>query len=130
MPYQVIPERTADLNSVEDINKLNDNFETVLSQQDLVYNANLAINWKTATKAKVTLTGNTVLSFTPPDMATTLILVIVQDATGSRTVTWPTGIKWVGREVPVISTAAGYIDIISFYYDGINYYGTIGFNFG
>ena len=130
MTYQTIPDRTADLNSTQDINQLNDNFEAVLTHRSLVYSANLTIDWSLSTKVKVILGGNCVLSFTSPPMATTLILVITQDGNGSRTVTWPSGIKWVNREVPVLSTAANYTDIVSLYYDGVSYYGMASLNFG
>ena len=128
--YQTIPERTADLNSVQDINQLNDNFEAVLSEQYFPFSGNITIDWSKSTKARVNLGGNIVFAFTNPPMPTTLILVLIQDGTGSRTVTWPSGIKWADKTSPVLSTAANSIDIVSFYYDGTSYYGMASLNFG
>lgn len=41
-------------------------------------------------------------------------LFITQDATGGRTVEWGTGYKWPGGQAPVLSTAAGAVDVFSF----------------
>lgn len=43
-----------------------------------------------------------------------MTLYIAQDATGGRTITWPT-VKWAGGVAPVISTAANAIDIYTFF---------------
>ena len=42
-----------------------------------------------------------------------MTLILKQDATGSRTVSWPAALKWVGGVEPTLSTAANAIDIIS-----------------
>ena len=53
------------------------------------------------------------------------ILIVKQDATGSRTITtWGTAYKFPGGVKPVLSTAANAIDILSFYCDGTNLYGS------
>lgn len=88
------------------------------------------IDWTQGNKQRLTLTGNCTLTFTPPSGACNLILKLIQDATGSRTVTWPASVKWVQRTAPVLTTTANYIDIISFYFDGTNYFGTGSLNFG
>ncbi|MGM9473200.1 fibronectin type III domain-containing protein [Pseudarthrobacter sp. YS3] len=41
-------------------------------------------------------------------------LALVQDATGSRTVTWPAGIRWAGGTVPTLSTGGGATDLFTF----------------
>jgi hypothetical protein len=40
--------------------------------------------------------------------------VLQQDATGSRTVTWWTGILWPGGTVPTLTAAANKRDVLSF----------------
>lgn len=46
-------------------------------------------------------------------------IVAKQDATGGRTITWPTGIKWPGGSAPPATTTANAIDIWSLMtYDG------------
>jgi hypothetical protein len=91
--------------------------------------ATQAIDWTTTTKVNLTLNQSVTLTFTPPTLPTTLILMVVQGGSGSYTITWPT-IKWMERVTPVLTTNVGYIDMISLYYDGTNYYGMIGNNFG
>ena len=87
------------------------------------------IDWTLSNKQKSTLTGNCTFTFTAPPGPCNLILKLVQDATGSRTVTWPAAVKWSGGTAPTLTTTASKIDIISFYYDGTNYYGQSALNF-
>lgn len=73
---------------------------------------------------KYTLTGNiTWNAFGTPVAGQSITMILVQDATGSRTLT-STGIKWAGG-TKTLSTAANSIDIATVYYDGTNYYGSL-----
>jgi hypothetical protein len=57
------------------------------------------------------------------------IMMLYQDATGGRTVTWST-VVWPGGTPPTITSAANKRDIFSFFSDGTNWYGTtIGQNY-
>jgi len=87
------------------------------------------IDFGNGNKQKSTLTGNVTYTFTAPGSVGNFLLVLVQDATGSRTATWPATVKWPGGTAPTLSTGNGEIDIVSFYYDGTNYYGQAGLNF-
>lgn len=88
------------------------------------------IDWTVGNKQKSTLTGNVTFTFSPePSGPCNLILKLVQDGTGSRTVTWPADVKWPGGTAPTLTTAASAVDIISFYYDGTDFYGQSGLNF-
>jgi hypothetical protein len=89
----------------------------------------LTVNWTERNFKKVTLTGNCTFTFTAPTGATTLILKLLQDGTGSRTVTWPSSVKWSGGTAPTLTTTVGRSDIISFYFDGTYYIGTSVLNF-
>ena len=62
--------------------------------------------------------------FTTPTTGTSVTLMIRQDATGSRTITWGTSYKWPGGAAPVLSTGAGKRDVFSFISDGTNLYGS------
>lgn len=69
-----------------------------------------------------TLTGATTIdlsSATPSDLTrvVTLTLVLVQDATGSRAVTW-TGIKWSYGMPPMLSTVPASIDVVTLMWAG------------
>ena len=46
--------------------------------------------------------------------ACSFTLILAQDATGSRTATWPTAVKWPGGTEPTLTTTASRTDILSF----------------
>lgn len=83
------------------------------------------INWTNGNFQESTLTNNCTFTFITPAGPTTLILKLIQDATGSRTVTFPTTVKWSGGTAPTLTTTPNSEDLISFYFDGTNYYGGI-----
>ena len=87
------------------------------------------VDWGVGNKQKSMLTGNCTYTFTAPNGPASLTLKLQQDATGSRTVTWPAAVKWPGGTAPTLSTAATAIDIVAFYYNGTDYYGQSGLNF-
>ena len=90
--------------------------------------ADKTIDWGASNKQEITLSANCIITFTAPHGVANLVLKIVQDATGSRTITWPTT-QWPGGTAPTLSTAANAIDIVSFYCDGTNYFGQASLNF-
>lgn len=62
----------------------------------------------------ITLTGNATIAFTGiPAGAWCVTLLLKQDGTGSRLVTWPANTKWQGGTPPVLSTAAGAEDDVT-----------------
>lgn len=86
--------------------------------------ATIAWNLDSAQVAKVTLGGNRTLGL-PTNMVDggTYILRVIQDGTGSRTLAYNAAFKWPSGTAPVLSTAAGAIDILTFISDGSNMYG-------
>jgi hypothetical protein len=74
--------------------------------------------------ATITLTGACSLTITGLTAGGTYNLIVKQDATGSRIVTWVTTVKWSAGAAPVLSTAANAIDIVSLIYDGTTLFGT------
>ena len=70
----------------------------------------------------VTATASGVM-VTPSNAAAgmTLILIITQDGTGSRVMTWPSTFHFPGGTEGVLSTAAGAIDVLSGVYNGTNW---------
>jgi hypothetical protein len=87
------------------------------------------IDWRNGNKAKFTFgAGNETLTFTNPTKPASFTLIIVQDGVGGRTITWPT-ILWQGGTAPTLSTGIGAIDIVSFMYDGTNWYGSAALDF-
>lgn len=66
--------------------------------------------------ARWTVGGARTLS-TPTNMkeGLTYVLEVIQDATGSRTVTWPASFNWGSAGTPTLSTAASKVDIVTLY---------------
>ena len=100
------------------------------TQQSTTGDGTTTVVWTLGNKFKFTFGAqNETFTFTAPSNPCNLVLMLIQDATGSRTVTWPATCKWVGGTAPTLSTAANAVDVISFYYDGTNYYGVASLNF-
>jgi hypothetical protein len=77
---------------------------------------------------KITLTGNCTVTWSNPTVGVHTLKVI-QDATGSRTLTLPSG-KWVGGSAYTPTSDASAEDLISIYYDGsAYYYSVVGLDF-
>lgn len=74
----------------------------------------------------LTLTGNCVFTFPAPASGGQFTLLMLQDATGSRTVTWPASVRWAGGTAPTITATAGRTDVISFLSDGTYWLGFVG----
>jgi hypothetical protein len=52
----------------------------------------------------------------------TYVLMLVQDSTGFRTVTWSANFKWMGGCPPTLSTQPHAVDVLTFMSDGTNMY--------
>jgi hypothetical protein len=72
----------------------------------------------------ITLTGNATITMPTATSGKSFIMLLKQDATGGRTVTWST-VKWAGGTAPTITTTASRQDILSFFADGTNWYGVV-----
>jgi trimeric autotransporter adhesin len=104
----------------------------LVSYRDKVLNLGLnngALTFDTTQAPTYTLTLNGTLtlstsSFPGMTAGTSLTLVITQYSSGGPYTLSTSGIKWAGGS-NTLSTAANAIDIINFYYDGTNYYGSL-----
>lgn len=91
--------------------------------------SSLTLNLENGNTFEVTLSGNvTSLTISNPPAsgkAGSFTLVLRQDATGNRTVTWPSSVKWDTGLVPTLSTTATAIDVLTFFTidGGTTYYG-------
>ncbi|MGZ4596277.1 MAG: hypothetical protein ACXV3V_05060 [Actinomycetes bacterium] len=85
----------------------------------------------TATLHRVTLTANCTFTFPTAGAGKSFTVVLVQDATGSRTATWPATVRWAGGTPPTLTTTASKTDVLTFLCaDGTNWLGfTAGLNF-
>lgn len=91
---------------------------------------NTTINWTNGNTQAITLSGNPIFTFTAPPGPARLQLMVKQDNTGARTVTWPNTVKWPAATAPTLTTSGNAVDIIAFWYNGTNYYGTSALAFG
>jgi len=66
------------------------------------------------TISRITLSANCTFTFPTPAAGKSFTLVLVQDATGSRSVTWPASAKWAAGTAPTLSTGVNKIDYLSF----------------
>lgn len=77
----------------------------------------------TATIHDLTLTANCTLTFPAAAAGASFTLLLRQDATGSRTVTWPS-VKWAAATAPTLTTAASGVDVLAFVcVDGVHWLG-------
>ena len=95
--------------------------ETVTANTSAAYTINLA----NGTVQILTLTGNCTYTFPAAVAGTSFLLVQKQDATGSRTVTWPTAVKWPASTAPTITSTASKADVFAFTCDGTNWFGRV-----
>jgi len=100
---------------------------TVTDYTETPYTANsstaITIALTNGTFQIITLTGNATITMPTATSGKSFILLLKQDGTGSRTVTWST-VKWPANTAPTITSTASKQDIYSFFADGTNWYGT------
>ena len=98
------------------------------------------IDWGEGNKFHFTFGGqdDTITFGTNPAKPCNLLMKIKQDGTGSRTINWEVTsgtIYWAGGGTedsgsePTLTTSANEVDIITFYFDGTNYYGVASLDF-
>lgn len=95
-----------------------------LAHQALTDGASIAWNVANGAAASVTLGGNRTLA-NPSGLQAggTYVLIVKQDATGSRTLAYGSAYKWPGGTAPTLSTAANAVDVLTFISDGTALYG-------
>ena len=81
--------------------------------------------------ATVTIAGNRTLAFSGIVAGMNGTLKVIQGTGGSRTLALPAGSKVIngGAGAVVLSTAVSAIDILTWIYDGVNYFWTFGKNY-
>ena len=72
----------------------------------------------------LTLTGNCTFTFPTATAGRSFIMILKQDGTGSRTVTWPSAVKWPAGTAPTITSTASKADKYVFTADGTNWIGS------
>jgi len=91
------------------------------AEQTLTDGATIDWNLSTQQVAKVTLGGNRTLNAPTNQQAGAFYsLTIIQDGTGSRTLTFNSAYKFTGATAPTLTTTASAKDVIVFKSDGTN----------
>lgn len=89
------------------------------------------INLANGTFVTCTLATNTTFTFTLGTKTTTAAvsfsLLVTNDATASRVITWPASVKWPGGVAPTRTTAANRSDVFTFFTfnGGTNWWGSL-----
>jgi hypothetical protein len=88
----------------------------------------IAVDWSKGNSQAVTLGGNRALTFSNGQKGGKYLLIIKQDATGSRMVTWPASVRWPGdppqtggQPASILTSTADKTDYITFFYNGVSY---------
>jgi len=81
----------------------------------------VAVDWNNGNVQSVTLGANVAFTFSNGQDGGKYTLIIKQDATGSRTVTWPASVRWPGGTAPTLTTTASKTDYIGFIYNGVDF---------
>jgi len=89
------------------------------SETALTDGATITWNAETQDVAKVTLAGNrTLSSATSGTTGQFISLLIIQDGTGSRTLTWNAAYEFTSDTAPTLTTTANLGDLFVFRYNG------------
>lgn len=130
-----------DANNVEDaLTEVKTSVDLLVSDSGPLFNPSAllptsttqTIDWSTGTAQVLDLgsaTGDVTITLSNGIAGTTYIIRVIQDATTPRDLVWPASVKWPDGITPVISVGASAVDIVSLFYDGTNYWNTIGQNF-
>jgi hypothetical protein len=79
---------------------------------------NAEIDLSNAVLFDFTLTANGTITLVNAT-AGVYVFIIRQDNVGSRTITWPSNVKWADASAPTLTTTANAWDIITLIFDGI-----------
>lgn len=88
------------------------------------------IDWNAGNVQTVTLTNSPTLTFVNGQAGGEYTLILNQDATGGRTVTWPASVKWENKTTPILTATANATDMAKFVFNGSYYLGSVSKNFG
>lgn len=84
--------------------------------------ATVTFNMATTNKHRVTLAGNRTLAVSNVKTGQCFLIRLLQDGTGSRTVTWFATISWPNASVPTLTTTASKADVFLFVCTGAGTY--------
>lgn len=97
-----------------------------ITETPVVANTTTAYTITDRSMHDLTLTGNCTFTFPAMAQGKQFTLLLKQDATGARTITWPASVRWASGTAPTITTTASKTDVISFVCDGTYWLGFVG----
>ncbi len=74
--------------------------------------ANYEIDWSAATVFELTLTASATFTFSNLGAGRAITLILIQDGTGGRTVTWP-AVSWANGTAPRLSSTAAAVNVVT-----------------
>jgi hypothetical protein len=83
------------------------------------------LDFDTGNIHRVKMTGNCTFTLSNGRTGATYIVELMQDATGSRTATWPASVVWGSGGAPTLTTTASRKDVLLFLYNGVKYIGSV-----
>ena len=83
------------------------------------------IDWNNGNIQEMTLGANITLNNPSNTGQSVYYLLITQDATGSRTITWGANWKWANGTPPTLTSTPARTDVLMFVSDGVNIYGRV-----
>ncbi len=72
------------------------------------------LDWAAFTYVELTLTGDVTISFSNLVAGRSVTLLLIQDGTGGRSVTWPGAVNWINNE-PDLQLDGAAIDVVSLF---------------
>lgn len=105
------PDRSDTIATLEDTQHVNWHYGDITEDVD---GATITFDVEVTDKHMVTLEGNRTLAVSNAHVGQVFMIILKQDATGSRTVTWFSGITWPGGTVPTLTTTANKKDVFNF----------------
>lgn len=100
---------------------------TITNYTETTYTANtstaITVDLANGTVQILTLTGSPTITM-PTATAGKSFVILLKTGSGGYSVTWST-VKWAGGTAPTITTTASKMDMLSFFSDGTNWYGTV-----
>jgi hypothetical protein len=87
------------------------------------------VDFAVSNEHTIILDENLTLTFAHAVNGGRYTIVLIQDGTGTNTVTWPAEVKWPGGTAPVITATADKADLVTLYYNGTVYFGSFNQNY-
>jgi len=114
------------------IEKIDKDIHTFLLKKNVAtFATTMNIDWTQGHFQTLSMTGNvTTMTFTAPVGFARLTLIVAQDATGSRLITWPASVSWAealatdAADPPALG-GANDVAILEFLWDGATYFGKL-----